>query len=207
MEYAFAMPARTTPPATRHDLFGQPKIHSETHRLFFALLPDDAVRKRICDAAALLQEQHAELRARWVKPERFHATLNFIGDYPELPATIIEQARSAADSLSASSFSWILDYAASFRGREPPCVLRGSVMPDRLLLLWQDMNKALARAALHRRVERQFTPHVTLAYARRELAGTAPITPITWQIGQFVLIHNVVGKGSYQVLGRWPLSP
>jgi len=200
------MPARTTPPPTRHDLFGPPKIHTEKHRLFFALMPDDAVRQRINQTVALLQQQYPELRARWVNPARFHATLNFLGDYPALPADVVAQARSAADSLNASAFAWSLDYAASFRGRQPPCVLRSTVVPDLLQALWQDMNKALSQVALHRHIGRQFTPHITLAYARHELPSAVPITPVTWQLRHFVLIHNVVGQGSYQVLGRWPLS-
>jgi RNA 2',3'-cyclic 3'-phosphodiesterase len=206
MEYAAVMPARTIPPATRPDLFGPPKIYAETHRLFFALMPGEATRQCMHRAAALLQQQYPELRARWVNPERFHATLNFLGDYPALPADVVVQARSAADSLSASGFAWNLDYAASFRGRQPPCVLRGTVVPDLLQALWQDMNKALAQVALHRHIERQFTPHVTLAYARQELPDAVPIPPISWQPRHFVLIHNVVGQGSYQVLGQWPLS-
>jgi RNA 2',3'-cyclic 3'-phosphodiesterase len=107
--------------------------------------------------------------------------------------------------LRASSFAWTLDFAATFRGREPPCVLRGTTVPMSLTVLWQNMNKALTQAGLHRHIEHQFTPHITLAYARRELSGATPVTPIVWQVRHFVLIHNVVGKGNYQLLGRWPL--
>jgi RNA 2',3'-cyclic 3'-phosphodiesterase len=202
------MPIRTSQPAPQSDLFGRPpQLDAETHRLFFALMPEDAVREQISAAAAALEEHHPELRARWLKPERFHATLNFLGDYPELPADVVEQAKSAAGPLSAASFEWTLDYASSFRGREPPCILRGTVVPQQLLVLWQNLGKALLHAGVRAPVERQFTPHVTVAYGRRELQWATPVTPISWHVRYFVLIHNVVGKGNYQELGRWPLSP
>jgi 2'-5' RNA ligase len=201
------MPVRITQTRTPQiELFAQPPtIHAETHRVFFALMPDEVARHEIGDVARLVQQQHPELRARWIKPERYHATLNFLGDYPVLPEDIVEKAKLAGDHLQTSSFRWTLDYAASFRGHEPPCVLRGTVVPEALLLLWRDLNSALVHAGLHRHVERQFTPHVTLAYGRRELPGTTPVAPITWQIDRVVLIHNVVGKGDYQWLGSWPL--
>lgn len=179
---------------------------AETHRLFFALMPDAATRHEINHAAALVQQQHPELRARWVRPERFHATLNFLGDFPAVPDEVVEKAMAAADGMHAAPFAWTLDYVASFRGREPPCVLRGSQVPEPLLALWRDMHTALVEAGLRLRDERQFTPHVTLAYARHELPQAAPVPPIVWQVDRFVLIHNVVGKGNYQILGNWALA-
>ncbi|GGA06472.1 RNA 2',3'-cyclic phosphodiesterase [Dyella caseinilytica] len=195
------------PPAAQHSLLRSvPKARAETHRLFFALMPEGGVRQRLHRLAGWLQDQHPELRARWGKPERFHATLNFLGDYPVLPDEAIERASAAANGLHASSFDWSLDYAASFRGREPPCVMRCTTVPPLLLALWQDLGVALVQAGLHRRAERQYTPHVTLAYARCELPEPVPVEPIAWHVDQFVLIHNVVGKGNYQILGHWFLS-
>lgn len=85
-------------------------------------MPDEVAQHNIHRAAMLVEQQHPELRAHWVKPERYHATLNFLGDYPALPDDVVGKAKSAADQLRASPFIWTLDYAASFRGREPPCV-------------------------------------------------------------------------------------
>lgn len=192
-------------PAAQIELFGQ-TAPTEIHRLFFALMPDAATRHDINHAAALVQQQHPGLRARWVKPERFHATLNFLGDFPAIPDQVVKKAIAAADHLRAEPFDWTLDYAASFRGREPPCVLRSSHVPEPLLALWRDLHATLVQAGLPLRAERQFTPHVTLAYGRQELPDTTPVTPIAWRVDQFVLVHNVVGKGHYQVLGSWKLA-
>lgn len=180
--------------------------HNETHRLFFALMPDAAMRHAINHVAALVQQQHPELRARWVRPERFHATVNFLGDFPVMPDAAVEQAMAAAHDMRAAPFVWTLDIVASFRGREPPCVLRGSKVPEPLLALWRNMHTTLVETGLRLRNERQFTPHVTLAYARHELPQAVPVPPMVWQVDRFVLIHNVVGKGHYRVLGSWALS-
>ena len=184
----------------------QVAARTETHRLFFALMPDAATRHEINHAAALVQQQHPELRARWVRPERFHATLNFLGDFAVVPDEVLEKAMAVAESMHAAAFAWTLDYAASFRGREPPCVLRSSELPDPLLALWGNMHAALGKTGLHLRDDRRFTPHVTLAYGRHELPAATPVTPVVWQVGRFALVHNVVGKGNYQVLGSWALS-
>ncbi|MFK2900812.1 RNA 2',3'-cyclic phosphodiesterase [Dyella jejuensis] len=188
------------------ELFGQPPAHAETHRLFFALMPDVALRHEINHAAALVQLQYPELRARWVKPERFHVTLNFLGDYAAPPEEAAEKAKAAAGRLQANAFDWTLDYVASFRGREPPCVLRSTAQPEPLLTLWRTMDKELTQAGVRRPIERQLTPHVTLAYGRHELPGPTPVAPINWHVDRFALIHNVVGKGNYQVLGSWLLG-
>jgi RNA 2',3'-cyclic 3'-phosphodiesterase len=189
-----------------HSLAAQRGSGAETHRLFFALMPQDSVRQHMHQRAEWVRDRHPELRARWVKPERFHATLNFLGDYPALADEVVAKAIAAANGVCASSFDWTLDYVASFRGREPPCIMRCSSVPDSLLALWRDLGAALVQVSLHKQAERQYTPHVTLAYARHALPEPILIEPITWYVDRFVLIHNVVGKGSYRILGEWPLS-
>ncbi|GLQ90169.1 RNA 2',3'-cyclic phosphodiesterase [Dyella flagellata] len=193
--------------AAQAELSGLPAAaRTETHRLFFALVPDAATRHEINHAAAQVQQQHLWLRARWVRPERFHATLNFLGDFPAMPDEVLEKATAAAGRMCAARFAWTLDYAASFRGREPPCVLRSSQVPEALPALWRNMHAALLETGLRLRNDHQFTPHVTLAYGQHELPEVTPVAPIVWEVGQFVLIHNLVGKGHYQVLGSWALS-
>lgn len=193
--------------ANQPDFFGlSPAVHAEVHRVFFALMPEEATRAVIRNTATFVQRQHPDLRARWVKPERFHATLNFLGDYPAFPNDVVEKAIAAVEPLNAEPFVWTLDYVSSFHGREPPCVLRSTHVPDSLPMLWRNVHEALTRAGLRLRAERQFTPHVTLAYARRALPDAIPLAPIAWPVDRFVLIHNVVGKGSYRILGSWPLS-
>lgn len=189
------------------DLFGPPPGGPpERHRLFFAVMPDENARQCIRRVVEWVEQQHADIHPRWIAAERYHATLNFLGEFPLYPEDIVRKAAIAGESLQASAFSWTLDYVASFRGHQPPCVLRSTVVPTSFMMLWQSLNTALAYAGLQRHVDRAFTPHVTLAYGRRELPGVMPIKPITWHVEHVMLIHNAIGKGGYRLLGSWPLS-
>jgi RNA 2',3'-cyclic 3'-phosphodiesterase len=201
------MPIRQTQPETRQlDLLGGGIASTELHRLFFALMPDDATRARLATAAEALRASHSGLRARWINPNRYHATLHFLGDHAALRPTLVDGAIAAADKIQAAPFAWTLDNASSFRGREPPCVLRGAEVPAPMQQLWQTLRHALALAGQAGHLERNFTPHVTLAYSHGTMLEPAAIAPVTWQVTDFVLVHNVVGQGSYQILGRWRMA-
>lgn len=194
-------------PEFQNDLFGSPTGGPpERHRLLFAVMPDDHAREGIRRIAGFVGQAHAEILPRWIEADRYHATLNFLGEYPFFPEEIVKKAKAAGESLRASAFGWTLDYVASFRGQKPPCVLRSTVVPEAFMALWHALNKALAFAGLQRHIERQFTPHVTLAYGRHELSGTTPVAPIDWYVQRVVLVHNAVGQGGYTILGSWPLS-
>ena len=200
------MPIRQTQPETRQpDLLGGRIASTELHRLFFALMPDDATRARLAAAAEALRTSHSGLRARWINPNRYHATLNFLGDHAALRPTLVDGAIAAADKIQAAPFAWALDSAASFRGREPPCVLRSAEVPAPMQQLWQSLSHALALAGQGGHLERSFTPHVTLAYSHGAMLEPAAIALVTWQVTEFVLVHSVIGQGSYEVLGRWRL--
>jgi RNA 2',3'-cyclic 3'-phosphodiesterase len=65
----------------------------ETHRLFFALWPNDATRDALAATAqAVRQRQHPA--GRWNRPSRFHVTLQFLGGYPVWPDDIVARATS-----------------------------------------------------------------------------------------------------------------
>jgi len=178
---------------------------AEVHRLFLALIPDESVRIRLATVADTLKIQCPELRARWVNPARYHATLHFLGDHSMLRPDIVAAAKAAADSIRAAPFEWTLDHAAGFHGRQPPCVLRSSLVPEPLQQLWQDLRRALLLAGQGGHLERTFTPHVTLAYSHAMLLQATAIEPVSWRVDEIALIHSVVGQPQQQVLARWSL--
>lgn len=200
------MPIRQTLPETHQsDLLGG-IASMEVHRLFFALMPDAATRERLAAVAAGLKASRPGFRARWIHPDRYHATLHFLGDHAALRPSLVDAAVAAADKVSIAPFAWTLDSATSFRGREPPCVLQGTEVSAPLQQLWQALGKALVLAGQGARLERSFTPHVTLAYSHGAMLGAVGVEPVTWPVAEFALVHHVIGQGAYQILGHWSLA-
>lgn len=196
---------QTLPDTHQSDLLGG-IASTEVHRLFFALLPDAVTRERLAAVAAGLKAARSGLRARWIHPDRYHATLHFLGDHAALRPSLVGAAVAAADKVSVPPFAWTLDSAASFRGREPLCVLQGAEVSVPLQQLWQMLGKTLALAGQGARLERSFTPHVTLAYSHGAMLEAVKVEPVTWPVAEFALVHHVVGQGAYQILGHWSLT-
>ena len=189
------------------DLFGGAgRAPAEVHRLFFALLPGEAVARHIeAVAASVATKQH--LRARMIRPSRYHATLHFLGDHAQLREDLVDAAIAAAGKVHANPFELVLDVASGFHGREPPCVLRCAQTPTALQTLWQDLRQALMLAGLGAQLSRNFTPHVTFAYSRGAMPHTVPVEPIAWRVEGFALLHSVVGGGEYRTLDAWRFQP
>jgi 2'-5' RNA ligase len=76
----------------------------EVHRLFLALIPDESVRIRVAAVADTLKIHCPELRARWINPARYHATLHFLGDHSMLRPDIVAAAKAAAGSIRMAPF-------------------------------------------------------------------------------------------------------
>lgn len=201
------MTIRPHPPGhPQVDLFGGGGGESvRVHRLFFALLPDAATRARLAQAAQALKASQPGLRARWVNPARYHATLHFLGDHASLRQDVVAAATAAAQRLRTPAFEWVLDQAAGFRGRQPPCILRSASVPAPLQQLWHELRHALLLAGQGRHLEAGFTPHVTLAYSHGTVPGVTPIAPLLWPVDRVALLHSVVGQPDYQLLAQWPL--
>jgi len=188
------------------DLLGGQTEPAQTHRLFFALLPDEATCAAFAQVADTLKAGQPGLRARWVAPARYHATVHFLGDHPMLRGDIVQAAARAGDGLQAGAFDWTLDYVASFHGREPPCVLRSSVVPAPLQELWTRLREGLIRAGQGVHLSRTFTPHVTLGYSRGGMLQETPVGPLAWRVERLALVHSVVGQGDYRLLYTWALA-
>jgi len=85
------------------------------HRLVFALWPDEALWEGIADTSAQLERGHAP-GGRRLRPERYHLTLQFLGDFQLLRPSVVDAARVAAASVRLPAFVLVLDHAGSFSG-------------------------------------------------------------------------------------------
>lgn len=193
------------PPPQQANLFGTTAPGHAHDRLFFALWPDDAIRARMQAAAQALKLAH-EPRGRWTSPARYHLTLQFLGDFEQLPPALAEDACAAAAAVGSSRFDLPLDIAGSFRNRSIPWWLGCSTMPAGLQQLWDRLGVQLARAGVRVASSPRLVPHVTVL---RDAAGPLPdtaIDPVEWPVDSFALIHSRLGAhGGYRVLGQWPL--
>lgn len=178
----------------------------EVHRLFLALWPSDTTRAAVSRVAEALDSGQSDWRPRLVRPARYHATLHFLGDHPHLRPDVVAAVIAAAKKVDAQAFTWRLDHADSFQGREPPRVLCSSEISRPMQIVWEQWRRALILAGQGAHLERHFTPHVTLAYAQRSLMQVAAIEPVSWPVNEVVLIHSVKGRPDYQTLARFPLG-
>lgn len=174
-------------------------------RLFFALWPDEATRARMQAAAQALKLAYGP-RGRWTSPQRYHLTLQFLGDFEQLPPALACDARAAAAAVESPAFELLLDRAGSFRNRSIPWWLGCSDMPDGLQRLWDDLGVQLARAGVRVAPAPRLVPHVTVLRDAGQALPATPVEPVRWSVESFALIHSRLGPHpGYELLGQWPL--
>jgi RNA 2',3'-cyclic 3'-phosphodiesterase len=186
------------------DLLGN-DADATTHRLFFALWPDAALRKRIATTVAGLERDNAP-GGRRLNPDRYHLTLQFLGDFQPLRQSVLDAAIVAAGSIRVPPFDLVLDLAGSFP-KAGVCWLGASAAPQALQQLWNELGSTLAAARVQVRSTSGFRPHLTILRDVRRPLPSMPVEPMAWPVREFVRVDSVSGaKPGYQLLGRWPLQ-
>jgi 2'-5' RNA ligase len=180
------------------DLLGGAPSPANLRRLFFALFPPGSLRDRIAGAAAGVERVQPS-GGRLLKPDRYHLTLHFLGDFDPLPPSLPEAARTAGDAVPPRRFEWLLDHAGSFSGNGVRWL--GGPASDGLQALWSELGDALARQGI-RVVRRGFVPHLTIARDARTPLGRTAIDPISWVVDGFALVESRPGR-PYEILQRW----
>jgi len=141
----------------------------ESLRLFVAIELPGGVREALSRLQHELQ-QHGLEKLRWVRPEGIHLTLKFLGETPKERVPAIQDALAgAAEDAAAHELS--LGKLGTFGGSRPR-------------VLWMDLTGQVdAVRHVRERVEsamnglgfepeaRGWSPHVTLARVRPEMAG------------------------------------
>lgn len=195
------------------------KPRSRNRRLFVALEPPEAVRRRL--AAMGVELRRAAGRAaddvRWVPPENVHLTLQFLGAVPEERVPAIDQAVRGA-AARARTLSLEVKGAGGFPNARRPRViwagLSGDVEPLRALVA--DLGRHLAPLGFPPE-ERPFSAHLTLGRAREvrgapgiagALASAAEVAGAPWRATEVVLFESHLSpKGPrYEALVHAPLG-
>ncbi len=173
-------------------------------RLFFAIFPDSDSATYVSQLAHRLRGEHG-LKGKPLATDRFHITLQLIGDFAGLSPRIVAAAREAASTVVMPPFEVAFDRVMSFSGRPSnrPFVLRGGDVDLAALVAFQrSLCAALAKVGLV--AKSAFTPHVTLLYDDR-LVTEQLVEAVRWTAHEFVLVHSLLGKTVHVPLARWPL--
>lgn len=177
---------------------------SQKERVFLAALPDAETAARIHALAEKLKAEHG-FTGNLILPEHLHVTLFHLGDWAKLPEEIVHLASGASAQVNVPAFAVTFKRAQSFRNSTGvyPFVLTGDKTEWRGL--HEALRVALTDAGLGGATRGDFEPHITLTYDSVRVKPHA-VEPVTWMVGDFVLIHSVLGKTTHNHLGRWPLG-
>ncbi len=178
---------------------GNCMAEAERQRLFFALWPDEAVRRQL----AAYPPRLMGCGGRLVVLENLHITLAFLGSVDADTRRCMEQA---ADAISLPAFTLQLDRLGFWR--RPQVVWLGTeTLPPPLLDLAMAMKNAMLGCHLEPD-ERPFQAHMTLMRKARRPPAENFISPLAWPINEFALVVSETRPEGvrYEVLQRWGLS-
>lgn len=175
------------------------------HNVFFAIKPDAKAAAHVADLARHLSG-NLRLIGNRVPPARLHVSLLGVGGfYGKCPASVIDDARSAAGAVAVAPFNVRFDRVACFNGGAgvKALVLTGDEGAASLRSLRKTLHRAMAERGLGHRKRSAFTPHLTMMYADRALRPVS-VDPVCWTVDAFVLIDSLVAQSRHVLLGRWP---
>jgi len=165
------------------------------HRLFFALVPDAAVRRRVSDL-----QRSLGVEGRAVSLPNLHVTLAFLGMQE---AAVIPQICDIASRLAFPDCRVVLDQLGQF-GRGRVLWLGAGTIPESLRAFQQALVSELTAAGIgHDPKPWQF--HLTLYRRLRMPPPTLAPVAIAWRLAGFELIESVGARNGveYHAIGRW----
>jgi 2'-5' RNA ligase len=168
---------------------------SKGHRLFFALVPDEAVRARV----TRLQRTLA-VAGRAARPHQFHATLAFLGMQR---TELIPEITQIAFGLNFPRCRIVMDRVGSFK-RTGVLWLGVSETPEVLAAFQHSLVGALLEAGIgYDRKPWKF--HLTLYRKMRKRPVIMDPVAIEWRLRGFSLVESIGVKNGveYHEIGHW----
>ncbi|MEN8259730.1 MAG: RNA 2',3'-cyclic phosphodiesterase [Pseudomonadota bacterium] len=171
-------------------------------RLFFALWPNDEIRRSLAETRKCLDD----IRANWIRPDKLHITLAFLG---QIDAERIIDISGDMDDIHCHGFELILDRVEIWRRTQVLCITP-STPGEGVFNLVEMLIETLRRNGF-KPDARPYRPHLTLArrVKTRPPVREAEITPVRWSAGAFCLIESrqAWGDSQYLIHKTWPLKP
>ena len=169
--------------------------------LFFSIFPNHAAAVRIANTAEHFRRAYA-LKGAPLLTDRFHVTVQGLGNYDGLPRSVVAKAIEAGAAVTSMPFAVAFDRVTSFAGSDA-LVLRGGDGVDGIAMFHHALGVAMRKSGLS--AGSQFTPHITLLYDGRWIEEQY-IEPIRWTVCDFVLVHSLRGRTKHIPLERWHLG-
>jgi 2'-5' RNA ligase len=170
-------------------------------RLFFALWPDQAVRRQI---VSNLEHQDIDFKhCRLVSSNNLHMTLHFIGNTSLDEMACLERQASA---VCAEPFNLMIDYSGYFK--KPKVIwFACQQVPQALYDLHRALGQQISQCAFEPE-QRPYSPHITVVRKINTELPAVPLKPIPWKVDRFVLIESISIPGGvrYQIVKSYPLS-
>jgi len=168
---------------------------TKTHRLFFALEPDEKVRREIHAV-----QKKLDCNGRMVPENQFHVTLAFLGMQP---AEIIPEVSAIASRVPFSPCSLVLDRFGIFR-RAGVLWIGATIIPAALQNFQLALLDNLERADIGYD-RKAWKPHLTLYRRLRNRPVIMETVPVTWRLNEFSLIESINVKSGieYHRQGCW----
>jgi 2'-5' RNA ligase len=168
-------------------------------RLFFALWPNEEVRKEL----GKISNQFKDENLRLTKNSNLHITLVFLGEVPEQDkAELIEKV----NSIKGNPFSLTLDSIGHWK---KPGILwiAPETTPDALDDLVMQLQSIIKQQGLNID-ERPYKPHVTIARKVKQPTIPKEKFHIPWSVISFALVvSRSLNTGvEYHVLQEWNLQ-
>lgn len=165
-------------------------------RLFFALWPDDLVRRQIAKVAMKLPAD----AGKKVKTANLHATLCFLGQIEE---DQVDNIIEAANTIRAQHFRLQLDSREWWK-KSQLTWMGASEPPEILETLVDDLTEALIPCGFHPD-QRPFKLHITLMRNVKKPIQHFHFKPISWLVNGFSLVESVTHPEGveYRVIQSW----
>ena len=173
-----------------------PQSEHSTQRMFFALWPNDEVRKEIASVAKQAAQHH---QGKLMRTNNLHLTLAFLGNVTDDQRQCVE---AMADTISITPFSLCLDHIGVFP-RPKVLWLGVKEKPDALMQLSASLGKCAYDCGI-KLDEKAYNPHITLMRKVNHLHDMT-IDSVSWSVDHFCLVQSVTHQEGveYRVVKSW----
>ncbi|MCK5663183.1 MAG: RNA 2',3'-cyclic phosphodiesterase [Thiotrichaceae bacterium] len=169
-------------------------------RLFFALWPDQLVRKQLSETYENVEDLAGQ--GGPLSPANLHLTLHFLGNIP-LPK--VDCFIKQAEKIKLPCFELEINRLGYFK--KPKISWLGPVsFPQALSQLQFSLGENIKLCGFQPE-SRLFQPHVTMARKIQQSVLSDQIKPVQWKVDRFALIKSIMLDTSvkYELRASFPL--